>query len=232
MTYKDIAYKILKIKKRPLHSKKITQIAIQKGWLKSKGLTPESTMNAQLIRDTNSNKLKSRFVKISPSTFGLNRNFKPQKPVITSKLGIKFMNEKFVKDSIIMWLSKNGWGYFKYGDKHEQGVDIKAKHYRFSEYFRIETKGQGKNKPVDYSYFLIALGQIITRMKRIEKTTRYKFGLGLPYTSAKVALRRLPWQVAKTLSLYVLSVDSNRNVTQYSWKDLKKLQSQKRKSKK
>lgn len=232
MTYKDIAYKILRAKKRPLHSKKITQIAIQKGWLKSKGLTPESTMNAQLTHDINSNKLKSRFVKISPSTFELNKNFKSQKTVINSTHEMKSMNERFIKDSIIMWLSKNGWGYFKYGDKHEQGVDIKASRHRFSEHFWIEVKGQGKTKPIDYSYFLTALGQIITRMKRIEKTTKYKFGLGLPYTSAKIALRRLPWQVAKTLSLHILSTDSDRNVTQYSWQDLKKLKSQKRKSKK
>ena len=232
MTYKDIAYKILKANKRPLHSKKITQIAIQKGWLKSKGLTPESTMNAQLIRDINSNKLKSRFVNTSPSTFGLNKNIKPQKNIITSKHEMKSMNERFVKDSIIQWLSKNGWGNFKYGDKHEKGVDIKTSRHRFSEHFWIETKGQGKTTQIDYSYFLIALGQIITRMKKIEKTTKYKFGLGLPYTSAKIALRRLPWQVAKTLSLYILSVGQSRNVTQHSWQDLKKLQSQKRNSKK
>ena len=222
MTYKDIAYKILKSKKKPLHSKKITQIAVERGWLKPKGLTPESTMNAQLVRDINFNKTESRFVKTSPSTFGLNIKFKESKTIIPSKQGMKKINEKFVKDSIIMWLSKNGWGYFKYGDKYEQGVDIKASRHRFSEHFWIEAKGQGKTSQIDYSYFLVSLGQIITRMKRIEKTTRYKFALGLPYASAKIALRRLPWQVAKTLSLYILSVDQNRNVTQYSWHDLKK----------
>ena len=224
MTYKDIAYEILKKSKKPLHSREITRLALKKG-LVSEGKTPEMTMNAQLIRDINSNKLKSCFVKISPSTFGLNKDYKPKKTTINSKHEMKTMNERFVKDSIIMWLSKNGWGYLKYGDKYEKGVDIKMSRHRFSEHFWIEAKGQGKTKPIDYSYFLIALGQIITRMKKIERTTKYKFGLGLPYTSAKIAFRRLPWQVAKILSLHILSVDPDRNVTQYSWKDLKKSQS-------
>jgi hypothetical protein len=39
--------------------------------------------------------------------------------------------------------------------------------------------------------------------------------------SAKIALRRIPWQVAKKLLLYVFSVDKNGIVTQYSWKDIK-----------
>jgi hypothetical protein len=34
-------------------------------------------------------------------------------------------------------------------------------------------------------------------------TTRYYYGLGLPEKSANIALRRLPWQVAKKLLLYV-----------------------------
>jgi len=40
MTYKSMIYKILKKHNKPLHSKKITQLAIRKGWLKSQGLTP------------------------------------------------------------------------------------------------------------------------------------------------------------------------------------------------
>ena len=75
-SFKDIAYQILKEAGEPLHSKEITKIALKRGWLKTAGKTPEATMNAQLIVDINSKKDKSRFIKVGPSTFGLNPNFK------------------------------------------------------------------------------------------------------------------------------------------------------------
>src|SRR3990172_2213025 len=133
----------------------------------------------------------------------------------------KIISEDFVKNSIIKWLSANGWGHFQFGDLHERGVDIKAKHHQYSRYFLVEAKGQGKIRQADKVAFVYSLGQIITRMKT-NKTTRYYFGLGLPDVSAKIALRRLPWQVAKKLLLYVFSVDQSGNVSQYSWQDLKK----------
>lgn len=71
-SFKDIAYQILKEAGAPLHSKKITKIALQRGWLKTAGKTPEATMNAQLIVDINAKKKKSRFIKTAPSTFELN----------------------------------------------------------------------------------------------------------------------------------------------------------------
>lgn len=74
-SFKDIAYQILKEAGKPLHSKEITKIALQRGWLKTAGKTPEATMNAQLVVDINTKKEKSRFVKTAPSTFGLNENF-------------------------------------------------------------------------------------------------------------------------------------------------------------
>lgn len=74
-SFKDIAYQILKEASKPLHSKEITKIALDRDWLKTAGKTPEATMNAQLIVDINANKEKSRFVKTGPSVFGLNENF-------------------------------------------------------------------------------------------------------------------------------------------------------------
>ena len=75
-SFKDIAYQILKEAGKPLHSKEITKIAIERGWLKTAGKTPEATMNAKLIVDINTKKDKSRFIKVGPSTFALNPNFK------------------------------------------------------------------------------------------------------------------------------------------------------------
>lgn len=71
-SFKDIAYQILKEAGKPLHSKEITKIALNRGWLKTAGKTPEATMSAQLIVDINSKKEKSRFIKTAPSVFNLN----------------------------------------------------------------------------------------------------------------------------------------------------------------
>lgn len=75
-TFKEIAYQILKEVGKPQHSKEITGIALNRGWLKTAGKTPEATMNAQLIVDINFKKEKSRFVKTAPSIFGLNPEYK------------------------------------------------------------------------------------------------------------------------------------------------------------
>jgi hypothetical protein len=55
-------------------------------------------------------------------------------------------------------------------------------------------------------------------------TTRNYYGLGLPSASAKIASRRLPWQVAKKLLLSVFSIDPDGSVKQITWQDLKKTQ--------
>jgi hypothetical protein len=54
-------------------------------------------------------------------------------------------------------------------------------------------------------------------------STRNYYALGLPESSAKIAIRRIPWQVAKKLLLYVFSVDRNGKVKQYSWQDFKRV---------
>ena len=59
-----------------MHSKNITKIALDKGWLKTAGKTPEATMYAQLIVDINTKGTKSRFIKTKPSTFCINPDYK------------------------------------------------------------------------------------------------------------------------------------------------------------
>jgi len=73
-SFKEIAYQILKEAGRPMHSKEITKIALERGWLKTAGKTPEATINAQLIVDINKKKEKSLFIKTAPSTFALRTN--------------------------------------------------------------------------------------------------------------------------------------------------------------
>jgi len=75
-TFKGVAYEILKEAGTPLHTSVITKIALKKGWLKTAGKTPEATMNAQLVVDTNKKGLKSLFKKTGPSTFAINEETK------------------------------------------------------------------------------------------------------------------------------------------------------------
>lgn len=75
-TFKGLAYEILKEAGKPLHTSAITKIALQKGWLKTAGKTPEATMNALLVVDTNKKGTKSLFKKTGPSTFAINEEIK------------------------------------------------------------------------------------------------------------------------------------------------------------
>lgn len=134
------------------------------------------------------------------------------------------MTEEFVKNSIIKYLSRKEWGTnLHFGSLRERGVDIRVRHNRYSRYFLIECKGQGVGRGSSEVAFIYSLGQIISRMKS-DRTTRYYYGLGLPEKPTKIALRRLPWQIAKKLLLYVFFCDQNGGVKQYSWQDLKKVQ--------
>jgi len=144
-------------------------------------------------------------------------------------MNTKVITEEMVKNAIIRWLSRNGWGTnLKFGCLRERGVDIKVRHNKYARYFLIETKGEGSinsksRNAQKETHFVFGLGQIVTRMN-CGGSTRYYYGLGLPESSAKIALRRLPWQVAKKLLLFVFAVDEKGDVNQYSWKELKKVQ--------
>jgi len=137
----------------------------------------------------------------------------------------KVVSEKFVKQAVIKWLFRNGWGTnLEVGELRDRGVDIRVRNNKFPRYFLIETKGEGKIRQADEVAFVYSLGQIITRMKT-DGSTRYYYGLALHTTSAGIAIRRVPWQIAKKLLLYIFSINANGAVKQYSWQDLKKSQS-------
>ncbi len=135
----------------------------------------------------------------------------------------KILTERFVRRAIIDYLSRKGWDRgLREKETAERGVDIKVRHNRYSRYFFIETKGESTSKSaksVRETAFVYSLGQIITRMKT--GAARYYYGLGLPKAVAEIAMRRIPWQVAKKLLLYIFSVDSDGKVKQYSWQDLR-----------
>lgn len=136
------------------------------------------------------------------------------------------MAERFVRRAIINYLARKGWDRsLREKETAEHGVDIKVRNNRYSRYFFIETKGESSAKSAKSqkeTAFVYSLGQIITRMKT--GGARYYYGLGLPVSSAEIAIRRIPWQVAKKLLLYIFSVNHSGKVRQYSWQEIKKLQ--------
>lgn len=143
----------------------------------------------------------------------------------------KLISEKFVERAILKHLAKKGWDYnVKTKGLHEKGCDIivtDSRNKNKARRFYIECKGKSYAKSaraIADTNFLFAMGQIITRMKVIAKHA-YKYGLGLPEESAKKAVRRIPWQAARHLCLYVFSVDDRGDVKEYSPKDFKKIQS-------
>lgn len=157
--------------------------------------------------------------------------------MIKSKKGVMMKNKKElkkadvlsedkVKEYVIKWLSKNNYGHFQYGDKKKHGPDIKAKQNRYGVYYIIEAKEEGATSQVNDSNFLNSLGQIITRMN-VGKQTQYRYGLALPEKLARIALRRIPWQVCRKLNLRVLMVNNDGNVKEHLPKDIKKEQEKK-----
>lgn len=60
--------------RKPMHYRDITSMALKMGWLQTNGLTPEATMNAQIVTDVHRKKKRgqaSRFVMCGRGFFGL-----------------------------------------------------------------------------------------------------------------------------------------------------------------
>ena len=120
--------------------------------------------------------------------------------------------------------------------RHEHGPDlVLAGGKRNSEYFIIECKGRSYARSADSinkEGWLNALGQLVTRMETervIQKgktkgriNRAYKYGLGLYWVSAQVALRRIPPKIANTLNLYIFSVYDDGWVRMWTPKDFKR----------
>ena len=118
--------------------------------------------------------------------------------------------------------------------QHGADIDIRGGKSD-SERFIIECKKKSYSKSanaINKECWLTALGQLISRMntKRViqsgvtkgrpSRGTRY--GLGLYWVTAQVALRRIPHNVADVLNLYIFSVDEEGFVKQFSPKDFGK----------
>lgn len=161
-SFRDIAYQILKESGKSIHSKEITKIALERGWLKSAGKTPEAKMNAQLIVDINSKKEKSLFIKTARSTFALSLKEikisdeakskdvikKERLPKISPKISIKQKSD--IADARIAWLIT------LYGDttlscykplSDDEGIDLIVKEKDSLKTMYIQIKSRFANNP-------------------------------------------------------------------------------------
>lgn len=135
----------------------------------------------------------------------------------------KILTEEFIKRSVIKFLINLGWSKnLEYDDLRAQGVDIKVTHSKYGRTFFIEAKGASRNRSGSEVAFIYSLGQIITRMKNPK--ARYYYGIALPERSAKIALRRLPYQFAVSACVHIFSVDHDGVVYWYKPVDIKKYQ--------
>ncbi len=117
---------------------------------------------------------------------------------------------------------------------YEKGPDlVLVGGKRNSERFIVECKGKSYAEKPDSPNregWLNALGQLITRMDtaRVIKTgaskgtvnRAYKYGLGLYWIGARVALRRIPHEIARTLNLYIFSVYEDGYVRQWTPREI------------
>lgn len=150
----------------------------------------------------------------------------------------QMITESFIVEQIKKYLltKENGnWNEDKIrtSSLHGHGPDIVLVGGKSGkERFIIECKGKSYAKAhnsINKEGWLNALGQLVTRMNtsrtiksetnKGEPNRAYKYGLGLCEISAKVALRRIPGEIAKTLNLYIFSCDDEGNVMMYTPKD-------------
>ena len=71
MTFTEAAVEVLRIAKKPLHYKKITEIAISNNLLSHVGRTPETTMSSRLTTMVKKDRGDAPILKIKPGVFGL-----------------------------------------------------------------------------------------------------------------------------------------------------------------
>ena len=138
------------------------------------------------------------------------------------------ITEKYIINRIVKHLAPK-WKVISQKSLHSHGCDIiltDLENKQKARRFLIECKAKSYSKSaksVNETNFLFALGQIITRMNVIARHA-YLYGLGLPEVIALKALKRIPWQAARNMCLYIFSIDDKGKVKVYSPKDIKRHQ--------
>lgn len=144
------------------------------------------------------------------------------------------ITESFIVEKIKDYLTKGIHGNWheekiKISNLHGHGADIiMVGGIKNGERFIIECKGKSyakSAKTINKENWLNALGQLVTRMntKRIISNGKnkgninrsYKYGLGLCKEAAKVALKRIPKEIAKVMNIYIFSCDDMGNIEMF-----------------
>lgn len=147
------------------------------------------------------------------------------------------LKEMKIVDKVVKYLESKENGNWhpdktRKSNLHGKGADIvMVGGSKNGERFIIECKGKYESKSsksTNHEGWLNALGQIITRMNvkkytikkgssKISSINRaYKYGLGLYWKTARVALRRIPKPIAQVLNLYIFSVSDKGIVKQFT----------------
>ncbi|MGB5414745.1 MAG: winged helix-turn-helix domain-containing protein, partial [Polyangiales bacterium] len=71
MTFTEAAVEVLRSAGKPLHYKKITEIAIEKNLLSHVGKTPETTMSSRLATMVKKDRGDAPILKVKPGVFAL-----------------------------------------------------------------------------------------------------------------------------------------------------------------
>src|SRR5690349_15927291 len=71
MTFTEAAVEVLRLVGKPLHYKKITEIAIERNLLSHVGKTPEVTMSSRLATMVKRDRGEVPIIKVKPGVFGL-----------------------------------------------------------------------------------------------------------------------------------------------------------------
>jgi len=133
------------------------------------------------------------------------------------------LTEDKVRNAVVSKLSSMKYHPRTIKSLSEHGVDIKARHERFSRYFLVEVKGDPSDGVKSASAgrevrFLQGLGQLITR---IQPERGYYYGLAFPSSYRDIVIRRLHPALLKLLKIHLFFVDDRRRVEYLTWRHLR-----------
>ena len=165
MNFVEAAYMVLKGTDKPHRAEAIVKKAVEKGWLKTKGKTPEQTMRVAITQEIN-NRTDARFDHAGPMTFKLrtagvetdvNNQEPDDEPVAKDPSGEEIDDDTRRYD--FTGVAGEHWvqskllfeGYETSRPVPDMGVDLVARKDRNSFYLQVKTankKGNAYNFPL------------------------------------------------------------------------------------
>lgn len=164
ISFKEVAYQILKSAAEPLSAKEIVEHATEAGILTTEGQTPEATMAAQLYVDINKNK-ETKFKKVGKGKFSLIE----QTESSTSPLFLIDKQNNLVKKALMQKLYEMDPFQFEF---------LIADLLQEIGYEKVEVTKRSGDKGIDVTANLTMDG--ITDVKTVIQAKRFKKGNNIP----------------------------------------------------